>query len=178
MTYFPSFGDKYLRDYSMDLIIGKVYEVWLERAWELPQNALLVKINETRIINEKEVTRLTVLIDQGTREIDDDQLFLIGTSKRPNEIIVRRVKPILFETSMINIQPMTMPYGLLFALDFKYANSKQPRLLGLSEGFKKTHAARRCYLRPPMGHRTSFRRSTWIRPNKPFVSNTFGAISQ
>jgi hypothetical protein len=108
------------RHYELDIIVGELYEVWLHHDWEEPKTCVPVD----RAFTLPGAPDWKILVDGQVREVHAGQIFRIGTATRPESPFtmptMKRVWPSLIANDLISIQPMSLPSGLLFYLDYTF----------------------------------------------------------
>ena len=113
------------RDYELDIIVGELYEVWLHHDWEEPKLCVPV----IQIATDATSPNWEVLVDEQVKEVHGSQIFKSGTATRPNSPItmptMKRVWPSLIANDIVSVQPMTLPSGLLFYLDYTFGEEKK-----------------------------------------------------
>jgi hypothetical protein len=113
------------RDYELDIIIGELYEVWLQHDWEEPKPCVTV----IQIATDAISPNWEVLVNEQVKEVHGSQIFKSGTATRPNPPItmptMKRVWPSLIANDIVSVQPMTLPSGLLFYLDYTLGEEKK-----------------------------------------------------
>lgn len=112
------------RDYPLEIIEGGLYEVWLHHDWEEPKPCVGV----IPIATDATSPNWEVLVDGAIQGVHAGQIFRTGTATRPDPPItfpkVKKVAAPLFANEIVNVQPMTMPTGNLFYMDYKYGKEK------------------------------------------------------
>lgn len=113
------------RDEPLEIIEGELYEVWLHHDWEEPKPCVPV----IRIATDAISPNWEVLVDGQVQRVHAGQIFRQGTATRPDPPIIfpkiqRAVAP-LFANEIVSVQPMTMPTGNLFYMDYKYGKEEK-----------------------------------------------------
>ena len=107
------------RDEPLEIIEGGLYEVWLHHDWEEPKPCVPV----IRIATDAISPNWEVLVDGQVQQVHAGQIFRQGAATRPDPPItfpkIRHGTP-LFINEIVAVQPMTMPTGNLFYMDYKY----------------------------------------------------------
>ena len=113
------------RDYELDIIVGELYEVWLQHDWEEPKTCVPVIKIATDVLSPN----WEVLIDGQVKQVHGGQIFRIGTATAPMPAftmpIVKQVYSGLFVNEIVNVQPMTMPVSSIFYTDYKFVKEKE-----------------------------------------------------
>jgi hypothetical protein len=116
------------RDYELDIIVGDLYEVWLQHDWAEPKPCVPV-VNEPALAPVPGAPDWQILVDGHLREIQSEQIFRIGTATRPDSPfvmpIIKNVPAPLFINDIINVQPMTMPVSSIFYMDYKFGKEEE-----------------------------------------------------
>lgn len=111
------------RDEPLEVIEGELYEVWLHHDWEEPKSCVPV----VRIATDALFPNWEVLVDGQVQRVHAGQIFRQGTATRPEAPIpfpkVQHVASPLF--TIVGVQPMMMPTGNLFYMDYKYGEEKK-----------------------------------------------------
>ena len=111
-------------DYELKILAGDLYEVWLQHDWEEPK--LCVPVIQIAI--DAFSPNWEVLVDGQIEEVHAGQIFRTGTATRPMPPfampIIKKVVSPLFINEIVSVQPMTMPTGLSFYMDYKYGEVK------------------------------------------------------
>jgi len=104
------------RDYELDIIVGELYEVWLQHDWEEPKPCVTV-IPTSAGTNFK---RWKVLVDGQVKDVYAGQIFRSGTATRPKP-------PFTMPTinDIVSVQPMTMPVSSIFYMDYKFGKEEE-----------------------------------------------------
>jgi hypothetical protein len=112
------------RNYPLEIIEGELYEVWLHHDWEEPKPCVGVVPIATDAISPN----WEVLVDGNVQRVHTGQIFRTGTATRPDPPItfpkIKAVASPLFANEIVAVQPMTMPTGNLFYMDYKYGKEK------------------------------------------------------
>jgi hypothetical protein len=113
------------RDYELDIIVGELYEVWLQHDWAEPKPCVPVTQIATDVISPN----WEVLVDGQVKEVHAGQIFRSGTTTRPNPPftmpIIKNVGAPLFINDIVSVQPMTMPVSSIFYMDYKYGEEEK-----------------------------------------------------
>ena len=113
------------RDEPLEIEVGELYEVWLHHDWEEPKPCVPVIQISSDVISPN----WEVLVDGGVKEVHAGQIFRPGTATRPNPPFtmptMKRVWPSLIANEIVKVQPMTMPSGLIFYMDYKFGEEKE-----------------------------------------------------
>jgi hypothetical protein len=113
------------RDEPLEIEVGGLYEVWLHHDWEEPKPCVPV----IQIATDALSPNWEVLIDGGVKEIYAGKIFRTGTATRPNPPFtmptMKRVWPSLIANEIVKVQPMSLPSGLLFYMDYKFGEEKE-----------------------------------------------------
>jgi hypothetical protein len=113
------------RDYELDIIVGDLYEVWLQHDWAEPKPCVPV----TQIATDAISPNWEVLVDGQVKEVHAGQIFRSGTTTRPNPPftmpIIKNVPAPLFINEIVNVQPMTMPVSSIFYVDYKFGKEEE-----------------------------------------------------
>lgn len=113
------------RDEPLEIIEGGLYEVWLQHDWEEPKPCVPV----VRIATDAISPNWEVLVDGQVQRVHAGQIFRQGTATRPDPPItfpkIKHVASPLFTNEIVAVQPMTMPTGNLFYMDYKYGKAEK-----------------------------------------------------
>ena len=113
------------RDYELEIEVGGLYEVWLHHDWEEPKPCVPV----IQIASDVVSPNWEVLVDGEVKEVHAGQIFRTGTATRPNPPFtmptMKRVWPSLIANEIVKVQPMSLPSGLLFYMDYKFGEEKE-----------------------------------------------------
>ena len=113
------------RDYELEIIVGELYEVWLQHDWEEPKPCVPV-IPTSAGTNFR---HWEVLVDGQVKEAYAGQIFRSGTATRPNPSftmpIIKNVPAPLFAIDIVSVQPMTMPVSSIFYMDYKFGKKEE-----------------------------------------------------
>ena len=113
------------RDEPLEIEVGGLYEVWLHHDWEEPKPCVPV----IQIATDALSPNWEVLVDGGVKEVHAGQIFRPGTATRPNPPFtmptMKRVWPSLIANEIVKVQPMSLPSGLLFYMDYKFGEEKE-----------------------------------------------------
>ena len=113
------------RDEPLEIEVGGLYEVWLHHDWEEPKPCVPVIQIATDVLSPN----WEVLVDGEVKEVHAGQIFRTGTATRPAPPItfptMKRVWPSLIANEIVKVQPMTMPSGLIFYMDYKFGEEKE-----------------------------------------------------
>jgi len=116
------------RDYELDIIVGELYEVWLQHDWAGPKTCVPVD-HDIGLAPVPGAPDWQILVDGHLREIQSEQIFRIGTATRPDSPfvmpIIKNVPAPLFINDIINVQPMTMPVSSIFYVDYKFEGEEK-----------------------------------------------------
>jgi len=116
------------RNYELDIIVGELYEVWLQHDWEGPKTCVPV-VNEPALAPVPGAPDWQILVDGQLREIQSGQIFRIGTATRPESPftmpIIKNVPAPLFVNDIVSVQPMTMPVSSIFYVDYKFGKNEE-----------------------------------------------------
>lgn len=97
--------------------IGQLVWVWIKG--EEPSSALIVEVLEGGFYN--------VLVEEQIHKLSDDRIWNKKDDciKPPFFPHVKRLFPGLIANQIINIQPMPLPSGLLFYLDYTFGSGSK-----------------------------------------------------
>ncbi len=113
------------RDYELDIIVGELYEVWLQHDWEEPKLCVPV----IQIATDATSPNWEVLVDGQVKDVYAGQIFRSGTATRPEAPItmpiIKNVPAPLFINEIVNVQPMTMPVSSIFYVDYKFGKEEE-----------------------------------------------------
>jgi len=113
------------RDYELDIIVGELYEVWLQHDWEEPKPCVTV-IPTSAGTNFK---RWKVLVDGQVKDVYAGQIFRSGTATRPEPSFtmptIKNVPALLSINEIVSVQPMTMPVSSIFYMDYKFGKEEE-----------------------------------------------------
>lgn len=113
------------RDEPLEIIEGGLYEVWLRHDWEVPKPCVPV----IRIATDALSPNWEVLVDGQVQRVHAGQIFSPGKATRPDPPItfpkIKHVASSLFTNDIVAVQPMTMPTGNLFYMDYKYGKAEE-----------------------------------------------------
>ena len=113
------------RDYELEIEVGGLYEVWLHHDWEEPKPCVPV----IQIATDALSPNWEVLVDGQVKEVHAGQIFRPGTATRPNPPftmpIIKNTPAPLFINEIVKVQPMTMPVGSIFYMDYKFGEEKE-----------------------------------------------------
>ena len=108
------------RDYELEIIVGELYEVWLQHDWEEPKPCVPV----IQIATDAISPNWEVLVDGQVKDVYAGKIFRSGTATRPEPPFtfptMKRVWPSLIANDIVSVQPMTAPSGLIFYMDYKF----------------------------------------------------------
>ena len=113
------------RDYELKILAGELYEVWLHHDWEEPKPCVPV----IQIATDALSPNWEVLVDGGVKEVHAGQIFRPGTVTAPmppfTMPIIKNTPAPLFINEIVKVQPMTMPVGSIFYMDYKFGEEKK-----------------------------------------------------
>jgi len=113
------------RDYELDIIVGELYEVWLQHDWEEPKPCVTV-IPTSAGTNFK---RWKVLVDGQVKDVYAGQIFRSGTATRPKPPFtmptIKSIPALLSINEIVSVQPMTMPVSSIFYMDYKLGEEEE-----------------------------------------------------
>jgi hypothetical protein len=113
------------RHYELDIIVGELYEVWLQHDWEEPKTCVPV----IKIASDVLSPNWEILIDGQVKEVHAGQIFRIGTATAPmppfTMPIIKNVPAPLFINEIVTVQPMTMPVSSIFYMDYKHGKEEE-----------------------------------------------------
>ena len=113
------------RDEPLEIEVGGLYEVWLHHDWEEPKPCVPVIQIATEVLSPN----WEVLIDGGVKEVHAGQIFRPGTATAPMPPFtmptMKRVWPSLIANEIVKVQPMSLPSGLPFYMDYKFGEEKE-----------------------------------------------------
>ena len=113
------------RDEPLEIEVGGLYEVWLHHDWEEPKPCVPV----IQIATDALSPDWEVLVDGQVKGVHAGQIFRPGTATRPAPPItfptMKRVWSSLIANDIVSVQPMTMPTGLIFYMDYKLGEEKE-----------------------------------------------------
>lgn len=113
------------RDEPLEIEVGGLYEVWLHHDWEEPKPCVPV----IQIATDALSPNWEVLVDGGVKKVHAGQIFRPGTATRPNPPftmpIIKNTPAPLFINEIVKVQPMTMPVGSIFYMDYKFGKEKE-----------------------------------------------------
>ena len=113
------------RDEPLEIEVGGLYEVWLHHDWEEPKPCVPV----IQIATDALSPDWEVLVDGQVKGVHAGQIFRPGTATRPTPPItfptMKKAWPSLIANDIVSVQPMTMPTGLIFYMDYKLGEEKE-----------------------------------------------------
>lgn len=113
------------RDEPLEIIEGGLYEVWLHHDWEEPKPCVPV----IRIATDAISPNWEVLVDDQVTKVHAGQIFNPGTATRPDPPLsfphIKRGGSALIVNEIVAVQPMSLPSGLLFYMDYTYGKEKE-----------------------------------------------------
>ena len=112
------------RDYELKILAGELYEVWLHHDWEEPKPCVPVD----RTFTTPGAPDWKVLVDGQIKEVHAGQIFRPGTATAPMPpftMPIIKTPARLFINEIVKVQPMTMPSGLIFYMDYKFGEEKE-----------------------------------------------------
>ena len=68
------------RTSPLEIVVGELYEVWLQHDWEEPRTCVPVK----QLAHDQLKHNWEVLVDGAVRRVYETQIFDIGTATRPS----------------------------------------------------------------------------------------------
>lgn len=100
--------------------IGQLVWVWIRG--EEPSTALVIEVLEGGYYN--------VLVEEQIHKLSDDYIWTKKDDcvKPPSPFLfpnIKRVYPGLIAQQLVTVQPMTVPSGLLFYLDYSYGSGSK-----------------------------------------------------
>jgi hypothetical protein len=95
--------------------VGQLVWVWIKT--EEPSSALIVEALEGGYYN--------VLVEEQIVKVHNQRVWTEKENATPPLLVGRRLIPGLIANQIINIQPMPLPSGLLFYLDYTFGSGSK-----------------------------------------------------